>query len=57
MKLFYFSAWLKNFDMYVSKTPNGKVPLLLDEASAHGQIEDLPALLNVEVIFLRKIRT
>ncbi len=55
--IFYFSAWLKKFDMYVSKTPNRKVALLLDNASAHGQIEDLHALLNVEVIFLTKNTT
>ena len=50
----FFYAWLKEFDIYVSKTPGRHVVLLLDNASAHGKIEDLPVLSNVEVIFLRK---
>ncbi len=43
--------------MYVSKTPNRKVALIPDNASAHRQIEHLPALLNVEDIFLSKNTT
>ncbi len=54
MNSFLFSAWLKKFDIYISKTVNRKVALLPDDASTHGQMEDLPALSNVEVIFLSK---
>ncbi len=39
---FIFSACLKRFDMYVSKTPNIKVALLLDNASAHGKLKIYP---------------
>ncbi len=53
----FFSTWLKQFDPFVSKTPGRRVALLLDNASAHGKIEDLSFLSNVEVIFLPKNTT
>ncbi len=53
-EFFHFSAWMIEFDRYVSKTPERHVLLLLYNAFAHGQIEDLSFLSNVEVVFLTK---
>ncbi len=50
-----FSSWLKEFNEYVSKTQGRKVALLIDNASSHGRIEDIPDLSNLEVILLPKI--
>ncbi len=55
MNFSLFSTWLKEFDIHVSKTSGRRVALLLENASAHGKSEDLPDLLNVEVIYLQKI--
>ena len=56
-ELLSFSTWLKEFDIYKSKTPGRSVALLLDNTSAHGQSKDIPDLLNVEVIYLPKNAT
>ncbi len=53
-EFFYFSAWLKQRNLFVSKTPGRLVALLLDNASAHGKIEDLSFLSNLEVILFLK---
>ncbi len=57
MNFTIFSSWLKKLDHYVSKTNIRRVALLLDNASAHGRLQDCPDLENIEVIFLPKNTT
>lgn len=47
-----FFDWLRKFQMYISKTPNRKALLLIDNCSAHGTEGNLPMLPNIEVVFL-----
>ena len=56
-ELLNFSTWLKEFDDFVSRTRERRVLLLIDNASSHGRIENLPELANVDVLFLLKNTT
>ena len=47
-----FFEWLERFNAYIARTFSRKVALLIDNCSAHGTLENLPSLSNVEVIFL-----
>ena len=47
-----FFNWLQRFDNYVGNQEGRRVALLIDNCSAHGSIETLPVLYNVDVIFL-----
>ena len=47
-----FFDWLKRFSMFIANSHNRKVILLLENASAHGNVETLPPLTNVEILFL-----
>ena len=52
-----FFEWLIEFESYIGWTPGRRVALLIDNASCHGRIENLPSLRNVEVLFLPKRTT
>ena len=52
-----FSIWLKELDDFVSRTRERRVLLLIDNASSHVRIENLPELANVDVLFLPKNTT
>ena len=52
-----FDKWLKEFDNYISRTSVRRVALLIDNASAHAKLDDLPVLLIFEVIYLPKSTT
>lgn len=47
-----FFMWLQRFDDYIGKRTGRKAILLLDNCSAHGNLQSLPALCNVVVTFL-----
>ena len=47
-----FFNWLERFDSYVGKKEGRRVALFIDNCSAHGSIQNLPALSNVDVILL-----
>lgn len=48
-----FFGWLLRFSSYISRTgPERKVLLLIDNCSAHGSEQSLPAVDNVDVVFL-----
>ena len=47
-----FFDWLKRFSMFIANSHNRKVVLLLDNGSAHGNVETIPPLTNVEIVFL-----
>ena len=44
--------WLERFNAKIARTFCGEVALLIDNCSAHGTLENVPSLSNVEVIFL-----
>ncbi len=56
MNFSIFSAWLKEFDIYVSKTPERRVALLLDNASAHGKLKIFLCYLMLKSFFFQKIQ-
>jgi len=47
-----FCEWLRRLDRYVGRTAGRKILLLIDNCSAHGKKETMPALRNVRVEFL-----
>ncbi len=49
MNFSIFTAWMRQFETFVSKTVERRVALLLDDALAHGRIEDLSFLPDFEV--------
>lgn len=57
MNIAVIFEWLRRFDAYIAQTPNRKAVLLIDNCSAHGDIELLPTLLRMLVIFLPKNTT
>ena len=57
MNFSIFSGWLKRLAEYVAQTKGRKISLLIDNASSHGCIQNLPVLSNVEVIYLPKNTT
>ena len=52
-----FIEWLHRFDHYIRSTRNRKVILVIENASCHGTVEDIPILPKVEVAFLPKCST
>lgn len=52
-----FYEWLVRFDAYIGETPGPRAVLLIDNWSAHGEIEILPTLSRIHVIFLPKNTT
>ena len=57
MNRLVFFHWLYLFDAYIAQTPGRRAILVLDNCSAHGDIETMPNLLNVVVLFLPKNTT
>ena len=57
MNRIVFYEWLNNFNEYVKIEPGRRVVLLIDNASGHGQIDVLPILSNVVVLFLPRNTT
>lgn len=57
MNFSIFSGWLKRLDEYVAQTNGRKIAPLIENASSHGIIQDLPVLPNVQVIYLTKNTT
>lgn len=51
MNIKVFLDSVHRFDAYFGNTSSRKVLLLLDNCSAHGEIDQLPALSDVDVIF------
>lgn len=48
-----FFDWIMRFSSYITRSdPSRRVLLLLDNCSAHGTAESLPAVNNVEIMFL-----
>ena len=47
-----FFAWLIRLDFFIGKTNNRKVALLTDNSSCHGNLETIPKLCHVEVVYL-----
>lgn len=47
-----FYKWLVRCNAYIGRTPNRHVALLVDNCSAHGNFETIPALKNMKVTFL-----
>ncbi len=52
-----FPDWLVRFDSYIGATQNVHAALLIDNASCHGSISNLPNLSNVTVFFFPKRTT
>lgn len=52
-----FFQWLHHFDYYISLTTGRRAVLLLDNCSSHGEVETIPDLLHVFVLFLPKNTT
>ena len=46
-----FVEWPKEFDLCIGETRNRKTLLIIDNASCHGTEDNLPDLLNTEIIF------
>ena len=57
MNIRLFCEWLYAFDEYVSRTPGGRVALLLDKCSGHGKINTLPLSPHGRVLFLPNYTT
>ena len=47
-----FFSWLLRFNNAIASNPERQVLLLMDNATCHGQHDDLPVLSNVRVFFL-----
>ncbi len=45
------------FDSFIGKTNNRKVALLMDNPSCHEDLETIPKLCNVEVVYLPPNKT
>ena len=52
-----FFSWLRSFDESFAHTPERRILLLVDNASSHGVVENLPTLHHVRVYFLPKKTT
>ena len=57
MNRLMFFQWLYQFDSYIARTPIMRAVLVLDNCSVHGDIETLPELHHVYVIFWPKNTT
>ena len=51
-----FNLWLLRFNERIANSPQRKVCLLLDNASVHGTINDIPILSNVLYIFYQSVQ-
>ena len=46
-----FFQWLYRVSSYISETPGRRILLIIDNASSHGQYENIPILNNVTIRF------
>lgn len=49
--------WLRIFDAYISRTAGRKALLLIDNCPAHGDLETIPSLQHVDMLFLQRNTT
>ena len=47
-----FFEWLSIVDDHIAKTHNGRIALLVDNAKVHGNVDTLPTLPHIDVIYL-----